>query len=968
MTTITSTTTAVRRLGALCALALALVLATAATARAEFGLVPGSFEATVSNGVGSELEEGAGARPVSATTSFEFRTTAADRPDGNVKDVVVELPAGFVGDPQALPQCTGADFADLDPATGDPGCPKETQVGTMVNTIDLGFPLPVGGPVYNVMPPPGSPAAFGFTVLGVPVTVLASVRPGDRGLTMTIPNISMSSPVFKSTLTFWGVPADPRWDGERGGPSRAPLTPFLTNPFDCDSGPLRTTLRVNSWQQPDRYVVATADTPSAPKGCDRLDFRPSIEVTPDTPQAGAPAGYKVRLSVPENRNPGEPGTPHLRDAVVTLPAGTTVSPSAADGLGACTPGQIGLGSDADVTCPASSRIGEIAIDSPLMGEPLTGGIFLAKPTADRLLAIYLVAEGSGVTLKLPGTITPDPVTGQLTARFLDNPQLPFRSMELRFKGGQRAPLVNPVACGPATTRATLTPWSGGEPATASSSFQVTGACPARAPFAPGFVAGTSEPVAGASSPFTLRLTRADSEQELAQLQRVELPPGLVGKVGSVPLCDEARAAAGTCGAESRVGSITVGSGAGASPFHLGGEAYMTTGYRGAPFGLSLVVPALAGPFDLGTVVVRAGIFVNNDASLSVVADPLPTILKGIPLKLRSIALRFDRPGFMLNPTSCGPMSIRGTAVSTAGTSAQLASRFQVGDCAALRFAPKITATATPQANQAAGLHVRIAQPGQQANARSIAVTLPMALSARVATLGVTCSPEQSRTDTCPANTRVGTAEAVTPVLAKPLRGDVYYVRAGTRLPDLVVKLRGEVAIDLVGKVKIARGVITTTFGAIPDVPLSTFDMRLDGGERSALQWNRALCSAPMGMPTEATGQNGKRRARTVTVDVAGCRLAARASAQRGSSRVAVRVTAPGAGTLTLKGSRLATVRRSLARAGTVTVAVPLTSAGRRALARRGALKTAVEVRFAPREGSASSTSAKVTLRAAKPRR
>jgi hypothetical protein len=965
-----------------CLLVLALAASSAARAADEFGIDPGTFTARVEDATGA-LEQRAGAIPYSATTAFRLRYTGfypfSAKPNENLKDVVVELPAGFIGNPEALPKCSAEQFAtDSGEGTMQPACPAETQVGMAWNTLDLGAVTFDGmdSKVYNLVPPPGKPAAFGFNAMGVPVKLVADVRDGDHGLTLRISNVSPASPLIDTRVTFWGVPADPRHDGERGGPSTAPLKPFLSNPVDCQSGPLRTTVRVRSWQRQDRWVTDTADTPSAPHDCDRLDFRPQIEVTPDTTRAGVPAGYTVRLHLPQSDAVDGPVTPHLRDAVVTLPEGTSVSPSSADGLRACTPGQVDLATSSKPTCPEASKIGTVEIDTPLMGEPMRGGIYLAEPTDDQLLAVYLVASGQGVTLKLPGSIDPDPRTGRLTTTFLDNPQLPFTDLTLRFKGGARAPLVNPSTCGPATTEGSFAAWSDGPAgtsgATASDTFQVdtdaNGApCPATVPFAPRLSAGLASAKAGAFSPFTLRIARSDADQELGSLSRVSMPPGLVADVGSVPLCDAADAAAGTCGEASRVGTVTTGSGAGDNPLQIPGQVFMTTGYKGAPYGLSIVVPAKAGPFDLGLVVVRAAVRVNNDASLTVDADPLPTILKGIPLKLRSIALNFDRPRFMLAPTSCAPMAIGATVDSTTGAKASVESRFQVGNCAALPFEPKLTATVAADRTDGASLHVRLTQTPGQANARSVTVALPEAIAARMTTLQAACTEEQAATGTCPERTKLGEATAVTPILSQPLSGPVYLVRNGGRVPALKVELRGEVAIDLIGTNVITdRLTITSTFGTIPDVPLSSFDLRLRGGSDSILRRIGSICTQDLSTPTTMVGQNGKRVVTSTVIAPQGCKLGAKAKATAKRTGVTVTVNLPEPGRVKLAGATVKGATKTLARSGAVTATLPLTAKARKTLASRGKVAVTVKATFTPRSGAAPATAtAKVTVKAPK---
>lgn len=409
-------------------------------------------------------------------------------------------------------------------------------------------------------------------------------------------------------------------------------------------------------------------------------------MTPASSQASSPSGFTFDLSVPQNENPDGLATAHLRKAVVQLPAGIAVSPSAADGLDACAPVNIDVHSSSDPTCPDASKIGTVSIQTPLLADPLQGAIYLATPNdnpSNTLLAIYLVAKGSGVVVKLPGSIMADPVTGQLTATFDNNPQLPFSLLHLVFNGGPRAPLTNPPTCGTYTTNTELTAWSG-KVVTSTSSFTINqgangGPCAAQG-FSPGFSAGTTNPAGGKVSPFTLTFSRGDGDQALKDIS-VSLPPGLLGYISSATLCPDAAANAGTCVDVSKIGSATTAAGPGSNPFYLPGRVYITGPYRGAPFGLSIVVPAIAGPFNLGTVVVRAAIYVDkHTAALRIASDPLPSILQGIPLQIRSVNINVDRPNFMFNPTSCNPMNISATIGSYGGLGAYSRNRFQVGGC------------------------------------------------------------------------------------------------------------------------------------------------------------------------------------------------------------------------------------------------------------------------------------------------
>jgi hypothetical protein len=479
-------------------------------------------------------------------------------------------------------------------------------------------------------------------------------------------------------------------------------------------------------------------------------------------------------------------------------------------------------------------------------------------------------------VKLAGRIEADPLSGQVTAVFDDVPQLPFSSVRIAFDGGPRAVLANPPLCGAYAVSAELTSWSG-RTVGVSSGFAVTasaggGACPVvdgARPFAPGFTAGVESVAAGRSSPFHLRVTRTDEDAELGGL-RVRLPRGLLGRLADVELCGEGDAAAGACGVGSRVGSVTVGAGAGPLPFYLtGGHVYVTGPYGGAPFGLSIVVPAVAGPFDLGEVVVRAAIEVDRrTAQLSVVSDPLPRILEGIPLQLRDVRVAIDRPGFMVNPTSCAEKQVRGLVSSTSGVVAALTERFQAAECRNLSFRPRLrlvvgSGEGPPRRGSAVPLTAVLTQRAGEANVRRVSVTLPRVLNARLEVVADACAPEALAAGRC-ERARIGTATAVTPLLRDPLRGGVYLVRARPRgLPDIVVALQGQVDVDLVGTVSVVRGtLLRATFGAVPDVAIRRFTLRLAGGRRGGIGVVGALCrvsAARLRSTTLVAGQNGARR-------------------------------------------------------------------------------------------------------------
>ncbi len=824
------------------------------------------------------------------------------------------MPAGFAGNAALMPRCSSADFN-----AGDPGgsaaairCPADTRVGSALVAITLmGSPDTSEQPsgVYNMVPPRGYAAKFGFRAVQANVMVLVRLREdGDYGLTASLIDVTNSVGVVSSRLTLWGVPSDPRHN-----PAATTQVPYLSNPFDCSADRVVTGLSVASWQNPGERV-RTEDVAPPLTGCDQLDFRPSIAVTPETTRSDSATGLAVDLGVAQQVTPESTMSAPLKDAVVTLPAGVSINPSVANGLQACSDEQFGLGRRGSESCPTASRIGSLAIDTPLLGDQLRGDVYVAQqlsgdPLSGRMFRIFMQASGSGVTIKLEGAVRADPATGQLTTSFLDNPQVPFSHLRLAFKGGERGLFATPAQCGPATSSAALASWSG-QQSTLTSSFDVSfdgaGApCPATLPFTPGFLAGTSTPLAGALSPFTLTLARDDRTQTLSSL-KVGLPAGLLGYIARVEKCAEAAAAAGTCGEGSRVGNVRVEAGAGANPIALPGRVYLTGGYRGAPYGLSIVVPAKAGPFDLGEVVVRAAIDVDRTtAALTVDSDPFPQVVKGVPLRMRSIALAIDRDGFMFNPTSCVATAVRGTVGGGSGAVATIDRRFQVSGCRALPFAPRLTlrvgGRGKLKARKKTPLTATLTQAAGQAAMRSVRVTLPLSVAANMRPLQNGCPLATYQAGNCPSSTQIGTASVTTPVLPGGLEGGAWFVRyPGESLPRIVLPLRGEVAIDLVARVRVTKKLqLETTFGTIPDVPISQFKLALRGDANAPLNVVRDLCPRPSYAGVAFAAHNGKGLNRNLRLKVEGCKQAAatkkaaakRTQAKAGAQKAAAQASA-----------------------------------------------------------------------------
>jgi hypothetical protein len=912
-------------------------------AHASFGLQSGSFENTLINEDGSPAVQ-AGSHPFAMVTAFAFNRKSGNVvPDGDPRNIEVALPAGLVGDPTTTPKCTIRQFNTPTPGTlSGASCPNDSQVGvaqTEIDTNRLGMPLPYTFGIYNLVPPPGVPAEFGFNPLEIPVVLTPRVRTGgDYGVTTASINTSQLLRIYGVKTTLWGVPAASSHDGLRGAclglfgaanvegkscPVETPRRPFLRLPTSCPTGPLATAIHMDSWQEPVSPLLLESEAspvyevafnhdgegrPVGVTGCGRLDFSPTVDVQPDTEAASSPTGLSVEVQSPQNDNPDGLAEADLRTAKVSLPAGMSVSPSSANGLQACTEAEIGMSSAGPVSCPDASKVGTVEVQTPLLEAPLTGSVYVAQPYENKfhsLLALYIVAEGSGVLVKLAGEVHADPATGQLTTTFDNNPQTPFSHLKLSFFGGPRAALMTPSTCGSYSVTGAFTPWSTPVPVVFSEPFEVKTGCGGG--FSPSFSAGTVSNQAGGFSPFGLLLSRSDQDQDFGQLS-VRTAPGLLGMLSKVQLCEEPQAALGTCPQASKIGHVTVGAGPGPSPVFVPqpgkpqDPVYLTGPYKGAPFGLSVVVPAEAGPFNLGTVVVRSAIHVDPHTSqITIVSDPLPTILKGIPLHVRTINVLIDREGFTFNPTNCSPLSLDATVGSDQGATALLSSRFQAVNCASLKFAPKFTVSTSGRTSKANGssLDTKLSFPagsmGSQANISYVKVDLPKQLPSRLTTLQKACPAAQFAANPagCPAASVVGTVRASTPVLPVQLTGPVYFVsHGGEAFPDLEVVLQGEgVRVDLTGTTFINKaGITSTTFKTVPDVPVSSFELKLPQGRYSVLGANLptkakgSFCGQKLTMPTLFVAQNGAQLKQTTKIAVTGCPRASKAKRAKRARR------------------------------------------------------------------------------------
>lgn len=870
----------------------------------------------------------AGSHPYAMTVAAMNLATEANTPGnstvlsagGGLKEATVELPQGVVIDPQATEKCHESELESHG------GCPADSQAGTATLKLSIGRGLGGGSStsaLYNVVPPPGYPAEFGFEVVGGSyVHLLGSVSSdGSFTLTASSRDVLQRVAVGGVSVTLWGDPSAESHDRQRGTCLDEPLRPgcptartrkaLLTLPAAC-SGSLRTAANIESWlgdSDSEHY-----DSPSAVEDCGSLQFEPTIESKATTAQADSPSGLTFDLHQPQDEEYEDEGgnprreTAPLKNTTVALPEGFSLNPSAANGREACTASQVGLATapgqmpirwhEEPARCPDSSKVGTARVSTPLIDHELQGSVYLAKPFEnpfDSLLAIYLVVEDeqSGIIAKLAGKVEGDVSTGQLRTSFDESPELPIEDIHLNLFDGPRAALTTPLTCGEKTTNSTLTPWSGPQGADAhpTAGFAITAGCfdsEAAAPKSASFTAGTQTPLAGAYSSFVLRLSRPDGSQHITGIETT-LPAGLLGKLAGVAYCPESGIAqaisrekpeqgkleqqSASCPQNSEVGTVNVTAGSGSNPIPVSGHAYLAGPYKGAPLSLVVIVPAVAGPFDLGTVVDRVALNVGEyDARIHAVADPLPTIREGIPLDVRSIELKLDRPSFTLNPTSCEVKAIEGSISTQAGQSQTVSNRFQVGECGRLAFKPKI-AISLKGPTRRTGLPalkatVTYPQGGAYANIASAQVSLPKSEFLEQGNIGLACTKPVLAAHGCPAKSIYGKAKAWSPLLAQPLEGPVYLVGGyGYKLPAMVAELDGQIRVLLVGKVDTGSNKgIRSTFEAVPDAPVEKFVLELKGGKKYGLLVNSEnVCKRKQVGQASFKAQNGRKKSFSVTI-------------------------------------------------------------------------------------------------------
>jgi hypothetical protein len=856
-------------------------------------------------------------------SSMDLKKDPEGELPSTTESIVFELPPGLLANPDAVPKCSAAQLASTD--VNDPsnasGCPQDSQVGvTEVRLLEKGTSV-FFEPVYNMVPRYGEPARFGIMITTYPVFVDVRLRTdGDYGATATSEGLSALFALLGEETTFWGTPADSSHDVQRitpyeafykGGVPQTPTgkrpsglvpVPLMVNPTRCG---VEQEMGFEATPYALPILHSQASAPLAPNtGCGLVEFDPKMTIVPTSTEAETGTGLNVDLTFPTKgfEHPNLLAGSAMKRAEVTLPEGITANPSQAVGLGVCSEAEFAREtaiSLPDEGCPQTSKIGTVTGTSPLTEETAEGSLFLAKPYQNRfgtLLALFMTLKipDQGVVVNVAGKVEPDPKTGQLVTSFDDLPQIPVSAFHLHFREGARAPLVTPPRCGTYEATAKFTPFSNpDESVITHPSFTITrgvggGPCPqGTPPFHPGFEAKAKNLKAGAFSPFYMRLTRNDGDQDLTKFSAT-LPPGLVAKLAGLSMCPDASIASAksktgkeeqaspSCPASSEIGHVLAGAGVGQVLTYAEGKLYLAGPYHGAPLSVASIVPAVAGPFDVGTVVTRVALRVNPRTGIvnvdGAASDPIPHILAGIPLKVRDIRVYTDRPDFTLNPTSCDPFRTAAQiwgggndVFSSADDSPFPASaRFQVANCSLLGFKPKLSLAlkgGTSRGGHPALTGVFKPRPGD-ANLAGMVLRLPHSAFLDQAHIRTICTRVQYAAGAgngaeCPAGAVYGKATAYTPILDKPLSGPVFLRSSSHNLPDFVAALHGLVDVEAVARIDSKDGGIRATFSGVPDAPLSKVVVQMQGAKKGLIINSTDLCAAAHRADAQLTAHNAK---------------------------------------------------------------------------------------------------------------
>jgi hypothetical protein len=830
----------------------------------------------------------------------------------------------------------GEIFPNCDPST-KVGVEEVTVVLNETLPVEVG-PFPAGTPkgflvppetatntkvpVYNLTPHEGEPALFGFLAGGDEEVFLQTEVAWQNDFHESF-KIELPPPVHLpdgaplstliSRLVNYGAATG------NGTYINNPTTCFDPNQYEHLYS---TWFRAESYEEPDANfpfgstpVEAKVEETSGgvgklvqQEGCDKVPFTPGINVDAGTGAVDSPSPATVETTL--KYLTGAESTiqeSHLRKAVVTLPEGMGLNPSGSVGLGECTDAQFKKGQRTyENSCPANSKIGSVTIESPPLERPLTGDIYVgtqksSNPESGEEFRLLVEAKEpkEGIDVRLVGNTAANKTTGQLTTTFDETeigelakalpeglPQVPFTSVKFKFDGPKLV-LTSPSTC---STEATgkMEPWARpGEQVPVSSKLTLSsdpsgGSCPTSLgarKFAPGYTAAMESTTAAQFSPFDVKITRGDGQQEIKAVN-VTLPKGLVGRLAGIPYCGDAELAAAaassgkafqahpTCSSNSAIGRATTVSGTGNSPLSLDGTAYLAGPYKGAPLSMAVITPAVSGPFDLGTVVVRVALNVNPlTAQVNAVSDPIPNVFGGVKLDVRSIDVKLDRYRFTLNPTNCAKAATAGTlsgggsnpAQESAWSSYAVSAPFQATGCNKLAFKPTFHARISGPTTRAKNPQIRVVVQAKsgQANIARTALNLPHSLFLDQSHIKTNCTRVQLAAQQCPQNSIYGYAEASSPLLKQKLKGPVYLVSSKHKLPDLLADLKGQINIQLDGVISSNHGGLKTVFNETPDVPLKSFVLNMKGGQKSLLQNSENLCKKPQLAILNMKGQNGK---------------------------------------------------------------------------------------------------------------
>lgn len=858
---------------------LALLGAAPGAVAAQFGFVPGSLSIEALNAAG-EPDNRAGGHPDRFVISFALTVEGTGTAP---RDLVVELPPGLVGNPLALGACPRElyDQISLDV------CPVASRAGEATITAS-GFDGDLNHFVANVQPAPDLLGGFGINALAkVPIGL--KLDSDGLGLTIEQSNLNQILAISGLKITLWGVPADHQNDPE------SPRKPLLTLPTVCGK-PLGMTIRARSWLPGADWLSASAESEHPIVGCQNLAFEPRVGFDIENRRADSPSGVDVQLTVPQDEDPDGLAPSQVKSARIVLPEGLSISPSVVNGLTACSDAELALHSEVATSCPSSSKVGTVELSAPQLPAPLNGTVYVGAEKPGDRFRLFVVARGFGEELKLVGSMHPDPVTGRLVTDLEDLPQISFSKIDLHFAGGPRALLVTPLTCGPAVASARFEPYSGQaaveSSATANIESETGGQSCAQGPaFSPGFAAGSSPARAGAATSFSITLRRSDGEQSPGGFS-LRFPPGLSARLGLVETCAPAAAAAGSCPLGSRIGSAIAELGSGPSPASVPGDVYLTGPYHGAPFGLVVSFRAVLGPFDLGTFTIRSALRMDSrSGQVSVVTDSLPQVIDGIPLRFRTIGLDIDRPGFLRNPTSCGPSSAVATIRSTTGAEAQVSSPFYLKGCSSLRFRPRLSMSLTGSSqlrqNGKPGLRIGLRNPPGSSNLRSADIAMPKLLGFDASGLRELCSHRDALEGECPAGSTVGWASGRSPLLDETLSGSIHVVQpVGAGLPELWTSIQGSgVRLEVRTEVSSDQGRVRTKLAGLPDIPLEAFTMHLAAGRHGILALNRDPCARRHTVTTVGLeGRNGAFRLKRVPLGHPPCESVARTRFRGGAHR------------------------------------------------------------------------------------